>query len=155
MIVAFTGHRPAKLGGYKDNPLQQKIRKAIEDTLLKLKPEKAISGMALGVDQWAAEICLKLEIPFLAAVPFVGQESVWPKESQEKYRELLRKADSIFIVSPAPYAAWKLQKRNEWMVDHCDKLIAIWDGTAGGTGNCVEYAKKIGREVYRIDPNDT
>lgn len=155
MIVAFTGHRPNKIGGYSDNPIQQKIRRAIKDTLIKLQPEKAISGMALGVDQWAAEICVELKIPFIAAVPFLGQEKIWPAASQQKFRELLKKADTVQIVCDGEYAAWKLQKRNEWMVDHCGTLIAIWDGTRGGTGNCVEYAKSIGRDIYRINPNDT
>lgn len=26
------------------------------------------------------------------------------------------------------------------MVDHCNHLIAIWDGTPGGTFNCLKYA---------------
>ena len=31
--------------------------------------------MALGTDQWAAKIALELSIPYIAAVPFRGQES--------------------------------------------------------------------------------
>ncbi|WP_206759019.1 hypothetical protein [Anabaena azotica] len=32
-------------------------------------------------------------------------------------------------------------KRNEWMVDQCHRLVALHDGSTGGTGNCVNYAK--------------
>ena len=47
MIVAFTGHRPQKLGGYKlPNPTYIKVCQEIESTLKELKPEKVISGMA-------------------------------------------------------------------------------------------------------------
>lgn len=50
MIVAFTGHRPDKLGGYKlPNPTYVKVCQQIETKLVELKPEKIISGMALGV----------------------------------------------------------------------------------------------------------
>jgi len=46
----------------------------------------------------------------------------------------------------------KLQKRNEWMVDNSDAVIAVWDGTPGGPGNTVDYARKFGRSVLVIDP---
>ncbi len=155
MIVAFTGHRPPKIGGYKlPNPTYNRICQAIERTLIELKPEKAITGMALGVDQWAANICIKLKIPFIAAVPFPGQECKWPENSQRIYKVLLSKASDIVMVSDAPFQAKKLQIRNEWMVDQCDKLIAIYDGTEGGTCNCVKYAEKHNKDIIRIDPTN-
>jgi uncharacterized phage-like protein YoqJ len=153
MIVAFTGHRPDKLGGYKlPNPTYIKVCQQIDKILKELKPEKVISGMALGVDQWAAMIAYKLGIPFLAAIPFEGQENKWPPESQKTFNLLRRLASEEVIVSPGVYATSKLQTRNEWMVDNCDKLIAVWDETPGGTANCINYAKSIGREIIFIDP---
>jgi len=157
MIVAFTGHRPAKLPnkatGYKlPNPTYLHVCQQIDKTLRELKPDKVISGMALGVDSWAANIAHKLGIPFIAAVPFEGQEKAWPQASQNTYHALLKLASEIVIVCPGGYAASKMQTRNVWMTDRCDKLIAIWDGTPGGTGNCVEYAKSIGKEIIRINP---
>lgn len=110
--------------------------------------------MALGVDQDFAYVCVELAIPFTAAIPFVGQESRWTEDSQRFYYELLVAADDVIVVSPGGYASWKMQVRNEWMVDHCDLLIAVWDGTSGGTRNCVSYATKVGRTIRRIDPYD-
>lgn len=155
MIVAFTGHRPNKLGGYKlPNPTYVYVCQQIDKTLQELKPEKVISGMALGVDQWAAHIAYKLGIPFIAAIPFEGQEKAWPKQSQVTFHLLLKLASEKVIVSPGGYSAPKMQVRNEWMVDRCDKLIAVWDGTAGGTGNCVNYAVNKDREIIRINPGN-
>lgn len=155
MIVAFTGHRPNKLGGFKlPNPIYNYVCQQIEKTLLELKPEKVISGMALGVDQWAANVAIKLGIPFLAAVPFEGQERAWPEASQKVFHKLLDKAAEVVIVSEGGYAAFKMQVRNAWMVDHCDKLIAVWDGTPGGTGNCVNYATSKDKEIIRINPSN-
>lgn len=154
MIVAFTGHRPNKLsGGYKlPNPTYTKICQEIEAALKEMKPEKVISGMALGVDQWAAYIAYRLNIPFVAAIPFERQESKWPQQSQETYHKLVKLATEQVIVSPGGYSADKMQTRNKWMVDHCDKLIAIWDGSSGGTGNCIQYAKSVNKEIFLIDP---
>ena len=52
------------------------------------------------------------------------------------------------------YAAWKMQKRNQFMVDHSNLLIAVWDGSSGGTSNCVAYAKKIGLQIVLFNPKD-
>lgn len=156
MIVSFTGHRPSKLGGYiLPNPTYLHVCREIDKALQELKPEKIITGMALGVDQWAANIAIRLGIPFIAAVPFVGQEKAWPQASQKIFNKLLEKAAEVVIVSEGEYSAYKMQIRNEWMVDRADKIIAIWDGSKGGTGNCVEYAKSKGKEIFYIDPRLT
>lgn len=153
MIVAFTGHRPDKLGGYKlPNKTYIHVCQQIEKNLLELKPEKIISGMALGVDQWAASIAIKLKIPFVAAIPFEGQETAWPLQSQHIFHSLLKYAAEKVIVCEGGYSAHKMQIRNEFMVDRCDKLIAVWDGTPGGTGNCVNYARNIKKEIIIINP---
>jgi len=153
LIVAFTGHRPSKVGGYKlPNPTYIRVCQSIEQVLRDLKPEKAISGMALGIDQWAASVCIKNKVPFLAAVPFVGQENIWPEDSKRIYNILLAKAAEVVVVSEGDYSAVKLQLRNEWMVDHCDKVIAVWDGTQGGTANCVKYAQSLKKDIIIINP---
>lgn len=154
MIVAFTGHRPDKLGGYRvPNPIYRHVCCQIEKALKELQPEKVISGMALGVDQWAAYIAHKLKIPFTAAIPFQGQETAWPLQSQNTYKSLLKLASEQVIVSPGKYHRDKMQVRNEWMVNQCDKLIAVYNGdTTGGTANCVKYAIGIGKDIYYIDP---
>jgi len=41
------------------------------------------------------------------------------------------------------------------MVDNCDKLIAIWNGDyKSGTGNCVKYAEKMGKEILIVKLDD-
>jgi len=154
-ICSFTGHRANKpcMGGYiVPNPIYIKICQLTKQILLELKPEKCISGMALTYDQYAANLCINMKIPFIAAIPFIGQESQWPKDSQIIYNKILDKAVEKVIVSPGGYTAAKMQIRNQYMVDNSDVLIALWDGSKGGTGNCVEYAESIGRKIVRINP---
>lgn len=158
MIASFSGHRPNKLekfGGYNiHDPRYEPLRTAIGNHLIEQKVSKAISGMALGIDQLAAEVCVRLGIPFIAAVPHVGQEKIWPQSSQKQYQDLLAKAAEVVIVSEGEYAAYKMQVRNEWLVDNCDILIMIWDGTNGGTSNCRNYAEKQNKKIIRINPQD-
>lgn len=109
--------------------------------------------MALGVDQDFAYVCYEMAIPFVAAIPFVGQENNWPQHSQDWYEWLLIRAESVVVVSPGEYAAWKMQARNQWMVDNCDVVLAVWDGSEGGTANCYRYAHER-KFIWHINPND-
>jgi uncharacterized phage-like protein YoqJ len=158
MIVAFTGHRqnklPNKETGYNlPNPTYIHVCQQLEKTLLELKPDEAISGMALGVDSWAANICYKLGIPFVAAIPFVGQEKIWPEQSQKTYHKLLKLAKEVVIVCEGGYEPVKMQRRNEWMCNRCDTLIAVYNGDkTGGTANCINYAKSINKNIIYINP---
>lgn len=153
MTVAFTGHRPDKLGGYHlPNPTYSWVCWRLEEELADLKPHVAISGMALGVDQWAARICVQVGIPFIAAIPFRGQELAWPPQSQREYQDLLNLACSCKVCAHGSYHKRKMQIRNEYMVDNCDVLVAVWDGSPGGTANCVRYAQSRDKQIRYITP---
>lgn len=115
-----------------------------------LRPAKVNCGMALGWDQALAEAAVLEGIPFDAYVPFLGQESVWPEESKKHYRYLMGKADTIVYVCPPGYAPWKMQKRNEAMVDAAEGVLALWNNSAGGTANCVSYATRKGKPVRNV-----
>jgi uncharacterized phage-like protein YoqJ len=149
MIIAGTGHRPDKLGGYSENAHNNLVRLA-EHWIARNKPRGVISGMALGWDQALAEASIHAHVPLLAAVPFKGQEMMWPEASRLRYNQIMSMASKIEIVSEGGYAAYKMQIRNEWMVNNSDLLLALWNGSRGGTANCLKYAKSKNREIYNL-----
>jgi uncharacterized phage-like protein YoqJ len=151
-IVAGTGHRPDHLGGYGQDIFDRLVKYA-ELILPTYHPTKVISGMALGWDQALALATLKHGIPLIASVPFEGQEKVWKKEQQELYHSILSKATEVVIVCPGGYASWKFIKRDQWMVDHSNAVLALWNGTEkGGTWQTVKYAKQVKRTLYNVWP---
>ena len=143
----FTGHRPEKL----DKPeaevieeLKKEIRTAIADGF-----QTFISGMARGVDLWAVEIVLDLRangaaIRLICASPYRGFEVRWSQDWQERYRRVMEQANLVRFICPS-YSWDCFQRRNEWMIDHSARVIAVYNGGPGGTRNTVEYAR--GREV--------
>lgn len=156
MIACFTGHRPNKLGGYdENNSVACWIKRALVKAIERAKSEgydTFISGMALGVDTWAAEIVLEMNLKLVAAIPCDEQDKFWRLEAKKRYQSILSRATEVVVVSPGPYASWKMQKRNEWMVDRSSLVIAVWDGSPGGTANCINYARCQGVRIWRIDP---
>lgn len=148
MIVAGTGHRPGKLGGY-DEVTFTRLTSLARGRLRELKPEKVISGMALGWDQAVANAALDLHIPLIAAVPFDGFEARWTHAQQDRFSLLLDQSDEVETCSPYP-GQRAYQLRNEWMVDRANLMLALWDGSWGGTFNCIRYAEKVGRPVENL-----
>lgn len=154
IIVAGTGHRPQKIvvagrSAYDERVFRQLVAFASK-VIERLSPTEVISGMALGWDMALATAAVECDVPFAAYVPFVGQESVWPRASQEQYRALMARASRVRIICDGGYAAWKMQRRNEAMVEDCERLLALWDGTAGGTGNCVAFAERQQRPIVQL-----
>lgn len=143
----FTGHRPEKLECNIDD-LMLKLEDEIDRAIL-MGHRTFISGMARGVDLWAAEIIIRKKrendkIHLISAIPFPEFDTNWERCWQQKSRHILMEADYVKTVSPS-YSTHCFQKRNEWMVDHSALIIAAYEGRSGGTHNTLAYAtqKKI------------
>lgn len=151
MILAATGHRPDKLGGY-GRPVRLRLTRLARQYLtdLRTEPEEVISGMALGWDQAVAAAALELGLPLVAAIPFAGQDERWSPVDRAEYRRLLQGASRVELVSPGGYSDVKFQIRNQWMVDNCHRMVALWNGTPGGTANCLRYAGEVRRTVDQV-----
>jgi len=149
MIISGTGHRPDQLGGYGIET-QMRVLKLATDYLTDAKPELVNSGMAQGWDMALAQASINLDIPFDAYIPFAGQEDVWPLATRLYYRELLKRARQVIIVSDGGFSNRAMTLRNQALVNNCDKLVALWSGTAGGTGNCIVYATAICRPYINL-----
>ena len=161
LVIAGTGHRPDKLGGYSA-AAEAKVMEVARNAIDELRPARIISGMALGWDTALAKVAIEVGIPLIAAVPFNGFHKKWVPESQRAFQAILNKASEVVIVdelrdgtyqelngniAPGIYNVAKLQTRNIWMVDNCEMIAALWDGSSGGTANCLKYARGMKR-VY-------
>lgn len=141
--VAFTGHRHLKYG-------------EVEQSLEKIAAEHSsavwITGGAYGLDSHAARFALDNKIPLWLVLPFPAK-IVCARWISNDARELLfrsvRECARLSVVSPV-FTNVAYQMRNEFMVDAADILVAFFDGSPGGTANCVRYAKEAGKEVRRF-----
>lgn len=160
---AFTGHRPQKLPfGFNEadercTALKDILRKQIIHLIEEEKVTHFISGMALGVDMYAAEIVLELKktypgITLESAMPCETQANKWNAAMRERYYEIAAQCDKETMLQ-TKYTPDCMEKRNRYMVDHADYIIAVWDGKPSGTGNTVKYAQKQEKKIIVIDPS--
>lgn len=148
----FTGHRPEKLHVAEDVVLQRldlAIATALQDGYTTF-----ISGMAKGVDIWAAELVLERRrlspnIRLVCAVPYEGFGRNWKDGWTERYDKIIHMADAVeYICTKSSRSTY--QRRNEWMVNRAALLIAAYTGESGGTRNTIRYAERIDRMIYYL-----
>lgn len=157
----FTGQRPEKLSEDPETIkdwLTQQIKAAISAGYTTF-----ISGCAMGVDIWAAQIVIHIReeqkvkqgnsnLHLIAATPWPGFSNKWSIDWKQQYSDLLKNADLIIPVCNH-YHKGVFQQRNEWMVDHSNRVIAYYNGAPGGTKNTIDYAQKKQIEVVTNNPN--
>lgn len=112
--------------------------------------------MAIGVDMYAAEIVLDLKakyphITLESAIPCETQATKWSEPLRDRYFKIAERCDKETMLQ-TQYTPDCMQKRNRYMVDQADVLLAVWDGTPSGTGSTVQYAKTQGKTVWILDP---
>ena len=160
MICCVTGHRP------KGFPFEYNTNcpKNMEyKTLLELEIRyliccgytKFISGMAEGADMDFAKSVLNLrdEYEFVSLEAALPHPFAMPKNPTDIHfdkKEILEQCDSVTEVSLRYYRGC-MQKRNRYMVDKADLVLAIWNGEKkGGTWDTINYAQSKAKNIRYI-----
>ena len=150
---AFTGHRPEKIIGSEGKiivELRKEILMAIDDGY-----QVFLTGMSRGVDLWAADIVIELrrynkDLKLMCVIPFEGMEERWPVDWKKHYNLVRKQADWVQVLSDR-YSPDVYQNRNQWLVNHSSRLIAVFNGESSGTGNTIQYAWEQGIPVEIIE----
>ena len=152
----FTGHRPGKLPWrYNEEDLRCVSLKArIADAVEAAYQEgfrHFLCGMALGCDLYFCECVLRLrqthpDVTVEAAIPCLSQSDGWTAAQQERYRDLLELCNYRTVVQEK-YDPGCMHRRNRYMVDHSSLLLAVHDGSPGGTRYTIEYALRRRKDV--------
>ena len=156
-----TGHRPDKLPWGLDErdprcaALKQSLSRELEG-LYRRGFRHFISGMAMGCDLYVAEAALELRekhpgLTVEGAVPCPTQADRWPDELRRRWRDILDRCDLETVVQ-RHYDRYCMHRRDRYMVDRSVVVLAVFDGTPGGTQYTLNYAMDKRREILLMDP---
>ena len=159
---SFTGHRPRSFSfEYNESSAEfSALRTRIKNTIIQVCNagcRKFYCGMAEGVDLWCGEIVLELKDSFdppleiCAVVPFIAQPVSMTPANQARYRKIMEASSERFLVS-RNFTKACYQKRNYYLVDSADALIAVFKvgEERSGTGQTIRYAKKKNKKIFLI-----
>jgi hypothetical protein len=148
LTVGVTGHRYVT-----EN---EKIEKGVDTALLHIlevyTPEKISihTSLAEGADRLVLQRTLQLfENPhIIVPLPFPKDQYLkdFPgAKSKEEFNELINRADKVITFPPAKTKNKSYQIVGEYILDHSDIMVAIWDGKPpqgqGGTGDIINAVR--------------
>ena len=162
-VCCLTGHRPKGfLWDYYNTQSDehQRYLSALRICIMNLIEKQGvnyfISGCAIGADLDFAEICVSIrdsehsDILIEGAIPCDNQDLKWSKPDKERYKTIISKLNRVHYVSHM-YSKICFQKRNEYMVDRSDIVIAVWNKEeTGGTWNTIKYARQKQKSIDYI-----
>lgn len=144
---AFSGHRI--LGeDFDEKKLENEVR-----VLAESGTETFYCGMAEGFDLRAAECVLRLKkeypLKLIACIPCAGQEKYFKEEEKKKYYEILEQCDLKTVLAES-YYKWCMVKRNDYMEERSNALIAYCRKETGGTAYTVRRFLKKKKPVFEV-----
>lgn len=167
LTCAITGYRPSRFRfKYNENNKDcKRIKRRMEEQFSLLYQKGVhhfIVGGALGVDMWAGEILLAMkeksefsEIKLTMALPFEGYDVDWDRVSRERKNQIQKQAE-VLVIGKEPGTP-SYTKRNHFMVDHADIVLAVYDNDRkirSGTALTIRYAERKERPVILIHPDN-
>jgi len=154
MNVSFFGHRIQDMGGFQGNTFQEGVRKQIQQTLINHfnRKEKIVllTGLNLGIEQWAAGTALDLKVPYIVYIPFDNPESKWPKMSQKVYGHLLKNAQSKIIVDTGNYSIDKIRMRESRIIEDSDIVYDLFSCDQP----ILKFARRLDKKIINILPSE-
>lgn len=145
-----TGHRslPQKEINRIKASLRLEIEKAINDGFTCF-----MSGFAEGVDQYFAEIVLEMQksnraLELVAVIPY--QKRLDSLREKKRTDEILDACADVVVIREE-YQPSVYSRRNRYMVEHSDRVIAVYDGREdGGTAGTIRFTHMLEKELREI-----
>lgn len=153
-VVGITGH-----SNLTDGSMDLVRRELLEELRPWANGLVGLTCLGRGADQAFADAVLELGGALEIVIPATDYFSKIPDPaSRERCAAYLDAAASTVTMphessGPAAYLS-----ASQHLVDHCDLLLAVWDGSPagnGGTADAVAYARDRGRSIVIVWPEGT
>ncbi|MFC7622326.1 hypothetical protein [Microlunatus sp. GCM10028923] len=152
-VIGITGHSQLS------EPTVGSVRDALREAL---RPYGhgliGLSCLARGADQIFASVVLELGGALDVVIPaFDYASGIRDNTSRARFDGLLRQARDVHHLQFAESGPAAYMAASREVIERCDRLIAVWDGSPadgnGGTSDAVQYARHVRREITVIWPH--
>ena len=158
MKMALTGHRPERLGypelNFETSKEWRKVINWLKEKILELGVTDAYCGMASGCDIAygiaVVELNNEMQVHKIDR-PKVKLHCILPCKNYNNkisWHKCLKEAADEWVELSEEFYKGCDNVRDQYMVDHSDKLFAIWDeNKSGGVWSTIRKAQKKGIDI--------
>jgi hypothetical protein len=154
-VIGFSGHRNLA----RPDAAAAGISRALERLAAIRAPLAAVSSAASGSDTLFVEEIARRNLPYLLVLPFSRTrfQRDFSAGEWQRISPLIEKAVRIEEIAGEEASEEAYMETGVLTVDRADVMVVVWDGQPaaglGGTGDVVDYARKLQRPLILIDPN--
>lgn len=175
--ICISGHREKSITPYQHNRIYCALTiSAVKlmlyryiDMAIERGFENFISGLATGIDLWAAEYIIKKKqannnITLIGAMPYLRHAEVFPADYKKLLEYVEKNSDILISTNSDPEIIYRkttperylYRDRNYYMVDRSSAIIAFLNNNSSytGTSQTVSYGYKTGRKICRFSIED-
>jgi hypothetical protein len=148
VVIGVTGHRILME--------LEKIQAGADDALCRIaqtfpgQPWTVLSALAEGADRLVVQrVLARGQARLVVVLPLPTHEYLADfaaPASRQEFLTLLDRAEEVIALPPAPTRNAAYEAAGRYVLEHCDVLLAIWDGQQaqgqGGTGGIVAQARQ-------------
>ncbi|MBR4661978.1 MAG: DUF1273 family protein [Clostridia bacterium] len=138
MVVTFCGHNETP-----SETVKERLRQVVEDLIGEGATLFLLGGYG-GFDRLAAEVVWSLK----KAHPEIHSTRVIPYLDREYSTDIYD--DTTFPPLESVPRKFAISKRNEWMVDQADVLVAYVTHDWGGAATTLQYAKRKKKRIVSV-----
>ena len=142
MTVTFCGHR--QIFGSERDRIKQKVYEETE-LLIKQGASEFLLGGYGAFDCLSADVVQELKSKY----PHIKSILVIPYINKRTYNEDLYDGSEYPPIEKTP-RKYAILKRNEYMVNKCDVIIAYVEVDFGGAAKTLEYARRKKKKIILI-----
>lgn len=158
MKMALTGHRPERLGypelDFETSTEWRNVIDWLKEKILELGITDAYCGMATGCDIAYGIAVMELNNEawvYKIDRPKIKLHCILPCKNYNNkisWHRILKEAADEWVELSEEFYRGCDNVRDQYMVDHSDKLFAIWDGIeSGGVWSTIRKAQKKGLDI--------
>jgi hypothetical protein len=129
-----------------------RLRTLAFDWLEANRPREVVSGLAPGWDTAVADAAVSLGVPLIAALAYRGQADDWPDAARQKHTDLVAAAHETYVYAEAKEHGC-YTRRDRWVLERGEIVLALWSGVDGGTARAVAHASKLGKPIVNLWQN--
>ena len=148
MIITFVGHGTLNIS----NELSDKIKKAIEDNIAEKDHVTFYCGGYGDFDNHCARLCREIKATYpKCEVVFVTPYLTSSQQAKMKYLLDMKLYDTtVYPPLENVLPRFAISKRNEWMVEQADLVIAFVAHEYGGAYKTLRYAERKKKKIIQL-----
>ncbi len=157
--VGVLGPRPSNLDGHDPQNakrvfIRNEICKILSEYQKRYKAIVGLTGLALGVEQDFAQVCIDCRIDYVTYLPYAEQENGWEKLGTNvltHYQSLLNKSHQVLSVAEGKYSPKKIIAKKQKIIKDSDVMIFVDCGLFNPINyEPMYYAEKLNKTIIHV-----